>query len=532
MVQAGQTAVCGVYPERSRRNADFYPFGGERDITNTCTQNYKFEGKERDTETGNDDFGARYYTSRLGRWLSADWSAVPAPVPYANLTNPQTLNLYAMVSDNPETFADLEGHDGGTCTPVAGATSCATKSSSTPPPPGEGNTGDGTKKSTTQQAQQQNNHPVHEAAAVNQTTSPDANGNSGHVQIVYDALGNKLALMNGTSALVKAFAPLPGGATAVYNASGLQYYRHPDWLGSSRFSSTPSRTMYNDLAYAPFGEQYAAAGTTGITNVSFAGNNQDTTTNLYDAQFREYEIYGRWPSPDPAGTAVANPANPQSWNRYAYVMNNPLVSIDPLGLMPNHGCLVAGHQGDGVPNYGNCGPPTGGSNCDIDGAVVPCGGGDGSGGGGGGFGSIQNCTGEVPYWQSCTALYIFSLPTGTGGPGSGDPCGGGDCFGGGSGSPQSPIPQHIGTPKTNSQCSIYLQGGTTSGDLLNTICQNTPNGPTFNQMRGCLQTLYSPTSGYIPLPLFILLPGGSFFDLNSIIPGAGAHATCAADAIQ
>ena len=58
----------------------------------------------------NDDFGARYYSWRVGRWLSADWSAVPAPVPYANLTNPQTLNLYAMVSDNPETFADLDGH--------------------------------------------------------------------------------------------------------------------------------------------------------------------------------------------------------------------------------------------------------------------------------------------------------------------------------------------------------------------------------------------------------------------------------------
>ncbi len=51
------------------------------------------------------------YSSRLDRWLSADWSAVPAPVPYANLTNPQTLNLYAMVRDNPETFADLDGHD-------------------------------------------------------------------------------------------------------------------------------------------------------------------------------------------------------------------------------------------------------------------------------------------------------------------------------------------------------------------------------------------------------------------------------------
>jgi RHS repeat-associated protein len=72
--------------------------------------NYKFEGKERDTETANDDFGARYYSNRFGRWLSADWSAVPVPVPYANLTNPQTLNLYSMVSDNPETFADLDGH--------------------------------------------------------------------------------------------------------------------------------------------------------------------------------------------------------------------------------------------------------------------------------------------------------------------------------------------------------------------------------------------------------------------------------------
>jgi RHS repeat-associated protein len=91
-------------------DADFYPFGGERSYTNTCPQNYKFEGKERDSETGNDDFGARYYSNRFGRWLSADWSAVPVPVPYANLTNPQTLNLYSMVADDPESFADLDGH--------------------------------------------------------------------------------------------------------------------------------------------------------------------------------------------------------------------------------------------------------------------------------------------------------------------------------------------------------------------------------------------------------------------------------------
>jgi len=91
-------------------DADFLPFGAENDSTDTCASNYKFEGKERDAETGNDDFGARYYSSNFGRWLSPDWSAIPAPIPYADITNPQSLNLYSMVENNPETFADIAGH--------------------------------------------------------------------------------------------------------------------------------------------------------------------------------------------------------------------------------------------------------------------------------------------------------------------------------------------------------------------------------------------------------------------------------------
>ena len=46
----------------------------------------------------------------MGRFMTPDWSGVPVPVPYANLTNPQTLNQYTIVRDNPETFADLDGH--------------------------------------------------------------------------------------------------------------------------------------------------------------------------------------------------------------------------------------------------------------------------------------------------------------------------------------------------------------------------------------------------------------------------------------
>jgi RHS repeat-associated protein len=41
---------------------------------------------------------------------------------------------------------------------------------------------------------------------------------------------------------------------------------------------------------------------------------------------------GRFMSPDPSGEYYANPANPQTWNMYGYVANNPLVNIDPYGL--------------------------------------------------------------------------------------------------------------------------------------------------------------------------------------------------------
>ncbi|MGA8035562.1 MAG: RHS repeat-associated core domain-containing protein [Candidatus Acidiferrales bacterium] len=91
-------------------DGDLFPYGGEDVFTNTCPQNYKFEGKERDTETGNDYFGARYYSSTYGRFLSPDWSATPSPIPYADFTNPQSLNLYAIVRNDPESFSDLDGH--------------------------------------------------------------------------------------------------------------------------------------------------------------------------------------------------------------------------------------------------------------------------------------------------------------------------------------------------------------------------------------------------------------------------------------
>jgi len=67
-------------------------------------------GKERDTESGNDYFMARYYSSAMGRFMSPDWSVQVEPVPYATMDDPQSLNLYAYVGNNPLTRRDLDGH--------------------------------------------------------------------------------------------------------------------------------------------------------------------------------------------------------------------------------------------------------------------------------------------------------------------------------------------------------------------------------------------------------------------------------------
>ena len=69
-----------------------------------------FTGKDRDPETGLDNFGARYLSSHWGRWMSPDWAATPTGVPYAHLESPQSLNLYAYVGNDPVDGEDADGH--------------------------------------------------------------------------------------------------------------------------------------------------------------------------------------------------------------------------------------------------------------------------------------------------------------------------------------------------------------------------------------------------------------------------------------
>ena len=93
-----------------KAESDYYPWGGELQFVNNDSNHYKFTGKERDTESGLDYFGARYYSNGLGRFISADWSATPIPVPYADFGDPQSLNLYGYVRNIPTSSTDPDGH--------------------------------------------------------------------------------------------------------------------------------------------------------------------------------------------------------------------------------------------------------------------------------------------------------------------------------------------------------------------------------------------------------------------------------------
>jgi RHS repeat-associated protein len=66
----------------------------------------RYTGKERDTESGNDYFEARYFGSSMGRFLSPD-----GPFDGSSPDDPQSWNLYSYVQNNPLIGVDPDGHD-------------------------------------------------------------------------------------------------------------------------------------------------------------------------------------------------------------------------------------------------------------------------------------------------------------------------------------------------------------------------------------------------------------------------------------
>jgi RHS repeat-associated protein len=112
----GTRRVQTDYAGNTETSFSSLPFGDQLSSLPTAlptaddATEHHFTGKERDTESGNDYFGARYYSSAMGRFMSPDWSAKVSPVPYAILDDPQTLNLYTYMRNNALRGVDPDGH--------------------------------------------------------------------------------------------------------------------------------------------------------------------------------------------------------------------------------------------------------------------------------------------------------------------------------------------------------------------------------------------------------------------------------------
>jgi RHS repeat-associated protein len=151
----------------------------------------------------------------------------------------------------------------------------------------------------------------------------------------YDLAGHEVAVMdqNGNWIRGEVYAGGKHIATYVGGATGATYFDHAAHLGTERVRTDMTGSVCGTMASLPFGDWYNTTGTCpGITPLHFTGKERDTESNLDNFGARYYSnTFGRWMSPDPGKISAPHLANPQKWNEYAYVLNNPLALFDPDG---------------------------------------------------------------------------------------------------------------------------------------------------------------------------------------------------------
>jgi RHS repeat-associated protein len=152
------------------------------------------------------------------------------------------------------------------------------------------------------------------------------------------------------------------------------YFGRSDHLGTPKITTNTSGTVIKTESMGPFGDGFTATGAS-ISDIGFAGGDYDRSGDSNNFGARDYKpIEGRWLSPDPAGLAAVNPSNPQTWNRYAYVGNDPVDYIDPSGLVRTPWGIFGGNISSGWDEFDLLGIPAVGPGSVVeDGGCFGCG---------------------------------------------------------------------------------------------------------------------------------------------------------------
>jgi RHS repeat-associated protein len=214
--------------------------------------------------------------------------------------------------------------------------------------------------------------------ALNQRVKTVANGAT--TEFVFNANGQRVSEWNAsTHGELKGHYYWGSKPVAYYDTIGT-HFQHQDWLGTERMRTSSNSSVEGTYTSFPWGDSEVPTGTDTDAN-HFATLDHDTESNTDHAEFRQYSnTQGRFLSPDPYDGSY-DPTNPQSMNRYAYALNNPLSNIDPSGLCDWSSDWYAADE-------------------DGEGCLSGFGSGGGGGGGGGLFGydSTSNNDGCSGHW--------------------------------------------------------------------------------------------------------------------------------------
>lgn len=154
---------------------------------------------------------------------------------------------------------------------------------------------------------------------------------------VYDTAGNMIdevsAPSGGTGNWTRQEIYAAGRHLATFNASaGQAYWDFSDWLGTERARvNAVTGAVAETCTSLPWGDNLQCTGAD-QSPLHFTGKQRDSESGLDNFDVRYFgPSFGRFMRPDP-DNAGARLENPQSWNAYLYVLNNPLIFSDPFGL--------------------------------------------------------------------------------------------------------------------------------------------------------------------------------------------------------
>jgi RHS repeat-associated protein len=142
-----------------------------------------------------------------------------------------------------------------------------------------------------------------------------------------------------TDPKTRVFVPFQGRILAEYYGGSTlgTLFDHPEELGSLSTATDYATSHSAERLFYPFGEVWTGSDLYSLGMHQTFGKlpdyDNDSNSDLYNTLNRHYTPMGRWLSPDPGGLKVVKFDDPQTWNMYAYVRNNPTTLTDPSGLI-------------------------------------------------------------------------------------------------------------------------------------------------------------------------------------------------------